>query len=178
MQKTAMSISEFEGFVDQVGNEDRLLELIAGEVIESFHVPTAYSQTAHLLSFAVHEFCQLQDTPCHISGVLGAYNILGHVITPNFAYKPTSMSMEFADPEPPLWAVEVIAPTDKAVVIRHKRQIYREAGILLWEIYRPLQLVDVYAPGQPVRTLGIDDTLDGGEVLPGFRLAVKELFAE
>ena len=86
--------------------------------------------------------------------------------------------MEFADPDPPLWVAEVIAPADRAETVRHKRQIYHDAGILLWEIYRPLQLVDVYAPGQPVREFGIDDMLDGGDVLPGFRLAVKELFAE
>jgi hypothetical protein len=34
----------------------------------------------------------------------------------------------------------------------------------------------VYAPGQPVKTFGIDDTLDGGDVLPGFALAVREIF--
>lgn len=88
------------------------------------------------------------------------------------------MSEEFADPNPPLWVAEVISPTDRAEIIRHKRQIYRDAGILLWEIYKPLQRVDVYAPGQPVREFGIDDTLDGGNVLPEFRLAVKALFAE
>lgn len=87
------------------------------------------------------------------------------------------MSVEFADPTPPLWVAEVVAPTDSAEVVRYKRQIYRDAGILLWEIYRPLRLVDVYAPGQPVREYGIDDTLDGGDVLLGFRLAVKDLFA-
>ncbi len=88
------------------------------------------------------------------------------------------MSMEFADPEPPLWAVEVISPTDKATDIRKKRQIYQEAGILLWELYDNVQRVDVYAPGQPVRTFDMDDTLDGSDVLPGFRLAVKDLFGE
>lgn len=88
------------------------------------------------------------------------------------------MSEEFADPNPPLWVAEVISPTDRAEVVRYKRQIYCDAGILLWEIYRPLRLIDVYAPGQPVREFGINDTLDGGDVLPGFTLAVKALFAE
>jgi Uma2 family endonuclease len=36
--------------------------------------------------------------------------------------------------------------------------------------------VEVYAPGHPVRKLGVEDTLDGGTVLPGFRLAIKEIF--
>ncbi len=38
---------------------------------------------------------------------------------------------------------------------------------------------EVYQPGQvdPVKTLGVADELDGGEVIPGFELPVKELFA-
>jgi hypothetical protein len=36
--------------------------------------------------------------------------------------------------------------------------------------------VDVYAPGEPVRTVGMGGTLDGGVVLPGFTLPVRELF--
>jgi hypothetical protein len=36
----------------------------------------------------------------------------------------------------------------------------------------------VLAPGQDDRELGPDDTLDGGEVLPGFTLALDDLFAQ
>lgn len=69
-------------------------------------------------------------------------------------------------------------PTDKGVDIRNKRQIYLQAGILYWEMYPLKQSIDVYAPGQPMRVFSINDTLDGGEVLPGFTLAVKDLFSE
>jgi Uma2 family endonuclease len=93
------------------------------------------------------------------------------------AYKQTPMSAEYPDPVAPLWAVEVISPTDKAVDIRKKRLIYAAAGILLWEVYPQLQRVDVYAPGQALVSYGIDDVLDGGSVLPGFRLPVKDIFA-
>ena len=31
-----------------------------------------------------------------------------------------------------------------------------------------LKLVEVYMPGQPVKKIGMDGTLDGGDVLPGF----------
>lgn len=40
------------------------------------------------------------------------------------------------------------------------------------------KIVVVFAPGSPARTLGINDTLDGGAVLPGFTLAVKAIFPE
>jgi Uma2 family endonuclease len=78
----------------------------------------------------------------------------------------------------PLWAVEVISPTDKVGEIRKKRDGYRAAQILLWEIYPEEQTVDVYAPGQPLRTYHVDDTLDVDDIIPGFRLAVRDLFAQ
>jgi hypothetical protein len=38
-------------------------------------------------------------------------------------------------------------------------------------------MVDRFRPGQPILTLGIDDMLTGEDVLPGFQVAVKDLFA-
>jgi hypothetical protein len=35
----------------------------------------------------------------------------------------------------------------------------------------------VYAPGQPKRTININDILDGGDVLPGFSMPLKEIFS-
>jgi len=87
------------------------------------------------------------------------------------------MSDEYPDPNPPLWVSETIFPTEKAVDVRNKREIYNHAGILLWEIYYPSRRVDVYAPGQPPKTYKMGDVLDGGDVLPGFSLAVADLFA-
>jgi Uma2 family endonuclease len=40
------------------------------------------------------------------------------------------------------------------------------------------QTVDVHRPGQPPRHLTIDDTLDGEDVVPGWTLAVRDLFDE
>lgn len=33
-------------------------------------------------------------------------------------------------------------------------------------------------PDQPTQKLGIDDTLDGGDLLPGFTLPLKDIFTE
>jgi hypothetical protein len=34
----------------------------------------------------------------------------------------------------------------------------------------------VYAPGKGLQSLGIDDMLDVGDILPGFKLPVREIF--
>ncbi|MCC6801345.1 MAG: Uma2 family endonuclease [Anaerolineae bacterium] len=142
------------------------------------HVPTWYSQIPYLISFRIHTFCRERSLACHISGAGGCYDIGGHVISPKLAYKRNPMSGDFPDAVPPEWAVEVISPNHLATVIRRKRQIYQQAGILLWEIYPQSQSIDAYAPGQPVKTVGIDGTLDGGDVLPGFTLTARDLFTD
>lgn len=173
-----MTISEFREYVERPENSDRIFELINGEIKAVSPSRTRNSEFPMLITVAVGVFCREHNLLCHISGADGAYDILGHVLAPDFAYKPTPMSNDYPDPEPPLWVVEVISPTDNAPDIRAKRQIYLQAGILYWEMYPQSESIDVYAPGQPPRTLNIDDTLDGGEVLPGFKLSLRELFGK
>ena len=182
MQKTDVSLEDFVQFALLPENADRDFELIDGEIIEMAPGRTWNSGVGHLLAVAIHNFCDAHDLPCYTSGGDGDYEVQGHVIAPDFAYKQTPLSKDYPDPVPPLWAVEVISPTDKAPDVRRKRQIYLQAGILLWEIYPDARSVDVYAPGQPVRAFGIDDTLDGeacfASLLPEFTLPVRQLFAD
>ncbi len=177
-QKIGMSLDEFVQYVLALENVDRHYELIDGEIFEVAPGRTWNSGVGHLLAVAVHNFCDAHDLPCYTSGGDGDYEIQGHVIAPEFAYKTTPLSKDYPDPVVPQWAVEVIAPTDKAPDIRRKRQIYLQAKILLWEIYPQAQSIDVYAPDQLIRTYGIDDTLDGGNVLPEFTLKLRDLFAD
>ncbi len=74
----------------------------------------------HMLVFEVRLFCRQHNIPCHTTSGEGAYNIDGNTIAPDFAYKPTEMSNEYPDPVPPLWAVEIISPTDIATDLRNK----------------------------------------------------------
>jgi Uma2 family endonuclease len=171
------SFDEFQAYVAQPEHTDKLFELIHGEIVEASPGRTRNSELGPRIAVAVHTFCRQQGIPCHTSGGDGAYRVGKDVVAPDFAYKRTPMSDDYPDPVPPEWAVEVISPTDKAFDIRSKRQIYRDAGILLWEIYPQAQSIDVYAPNQPTRTLRLEDMLDAGDVLPGFMLAVRELFA-
>ena len=170
------TFEDFQQFAALPENEDRLFEFINGEIIEVLPEPTWYSELGHKLTFPVYLLCKSRNIPCYTSGEQGTYRIQGHVVVPDFAYKHTPLSKDYPDPVAPEWAVEIISPTDKAGKIRAKREIYQAASILYWEIYPDLERIDVYAPGQPAHSFGIDDVLDGSEVLPGFTLAVHELF--
>ena len=80
---------------------------------------------------------------------------------------------------PPDLAVEMISPTDEPAEIAKKQELYRRAAVpLVWWVYPDRRTVGVYQHGQLVAELGEGDDLDGGDVLPGFRLPVAEIFAE
>ena len=173
-----MSLEEFQRWAELPENADHDYELINGAVVPVTPARSTHSFIHNLLVVAVHNYCRVQNVPCYTTSGDGTFVIMGHALSPDFTYRPTPLLDDYPDPEPPLWAVEIISPTEKAKDIRDKREIYRQAGILYWEIYPNSRSVDVYAPGQPVRTVGIDDTLDGGAVLPGFTLPLRDLFPE
>ena len=49
---------------------------------------------------------------------------------------------------------------------------------LVWEVNPDNQTVTVYTSPKAMTTLTEDDTLDGGTVLPGFTLTLRDFFAE
>jgi len=172
-EERQLSLEEFIEFVYRPDNANRDFELINGEIVEVSPSRSNYSGVSILLAVEVTNYCRANDLPCHISGEAGGYYIRGNIIVPDMAYKTTPLLDEYPDPVPPEWAVEVISPSDDKADITRKRQIYMDAGILYWEVYLKMQRVEVYAPGKPMQSYGIDDTLDGGDVLLGFRLPVS-----
>ncbi len=171
-----VTLDDFVQFVFRDENVDRMFELINGEIVEVFPSRSGHSGVAALIIIAVGSYCREKGLPGHVTGADGTYNVLGNVIAPDVAYKTTPLDMKnYPDPVPPEFAVEVISPTDRKAGIARKRQVYLDAGILYWEVYVEDECIDVYVPGQPMRSLGMDDTLDGGAVLPGFTLPVKDV---
>jgi Uma2 family endonuclease len=75
-------------------------------------------------------------------------------------------------------AVEVISEHDLAKEIHRKVQQCLNAGVrLVWVVYPEDRQVVVYRPGEAAVTLGVGDTLDGGDVLSGFSVTLAALFA-
>src|SRR5207248_11543481 len=76
-------------------------------------------------------------------------------------------------------AVEVISPHDLADEVIQKLTEYFQAGVrLVWIIYPQQRLVYVYDSPTRVRGLSQADDVDGGSVLPGFRVSLANLFPE
>jgi Uma2 family endonuclease len=74
-------------------------------------------------------------------------------------------------------AVEVLSPSETASELAEKLDDYRMCGTpLIWVIDPVRRSVAVYASNAPVRWLHEADTLDGGEIIPGFACRVAEIF--
>jgi Uma2 family endonuclease len=72
--------------------------------------------------------------------------------------------------------VEVVSPHDMAEEIETKIDEYLDAGTrMVWIVYPRHERVFVRTPGA-VRMLTRSDSLEGGDVLPGFTLPLAELF--
>jgi Uma2 family endonuclease len=79
-------------------------------------------------------------------------------------------------PLAPDLAVEVVSPGDSASLIHDKVRDYLQAGTrLVWIVYPSSRTVAVHT-AQGAETFSGDDVLSGELVLPGFSLAVSEVF--
>ena len=73
--------------------------------------------------------------------------------------------------------VEVVSDSNSAnEIIVKVRDYFRTGSRLVWVVYPVVRQVYVYSSATTVRILAEPDELDGGEVLPGFRLPLKRLF--
>lgn len=161
------------------------VELVRGVVVKTGMTPTS---TGHMfiagwLTHVLYAYVEQHD--------------LGNVTTAEGGFilsdDPTSVRapdigfiakarLENTTPErffsgPPDLAVEIVSPSDRAGDIQTKITDYLTAGTrLIWVVYPDTRTVVVHYPDGTARSFTEADTLDGGDVLPGFSLPVAEVF--
>ncbi len=80
---------------------------------------------------------------------------------------------------PPDLAVEVVSPSDTFGEVEDKVHMWLEAGTrLVWVVSPKLSTVTVYSSLSNITALTEKDTLEGGDVVAGFRIAIAEIFAD
>ena len=103
------------------------------------------------------------------------------VVNPDVAYASTELiartsdEMAYYDGSPVL-AVEVNSRSDTQEIISAKIRKYLQAGVVVWQVDPDFQVVQVHRPGLPVEGFNITQELVGDPYLPGFRVAVADLF--
>ncbi len=180
VQTRRLTVEEFERLAEQPENADKRLEYIGGDVIEV--VSNNYSsEIAMLIGARLLVFVREKNLG-RVTGADGGYVVSGGRYIPDVAFiskeKQPEPSHDTYNPNPPDLAVEVLSPSDEPADTRAKVVNYLRAGTSVWVVDPEKKRVEVYTPGKPADRVGLDDVLDGGDVLPGFRLAVKDIFPE
>ncbi len=180
VQTRRLTVEEFERLAEQPENADKRLVYIGGDVIEVVSNSYASLTAARILARLLLHVDEHRLG--YVTGADGGYIVFEERYIPAVGFiskqkQPDPPRFTWI-PKPPDLAVEVLSPTDAPEVVRIKVINYFQAGVTVWLVDPDRKQVEVFAPGQAVRQVGIEGTLDGSDVLPGFRLAVKDIFPE
>ena len=165
------------------GREDTLCELIDGVLVEKA-MGFEEAGFATLLAGYFFVFLRAHDLGKALGADATVRLFPGMVRIPDVAfvswdrYPKGRKRVPIPDLAPDL-AVEVLSKSNTKAEMRRKLADYFRAGVrLVWYVDPRARTVTVYtAPDRSV-VLGEDQVLDGGDVLPGFALPIREWFAE
>lgn len=169
------------------------LEIIDGERIDPMPSVFGPSEIINLLMAALLAFVTprrlgrvFAETAFILPGSYGSNWVEGSRIPDVMYYAGTRIEdYKVANPDHALrplelipdLVVEVVSPSDLYSQVHLKIDAYLRDGVrLLWVIDAQRQSATVYAPGQPPEMLPGDGVLRGGDVIPGFEIALAELF--
>lgn len=184
VQDKLYTFEEYLKYCDLPENADRRFELIEGVIQE---VPPSSPKNTVLAVWIAYLLVRYAapENLGYVSGADGGYKVGSNTtLVPDVGFvtrtRVPDLSGSIFTVAPDL-AVEVISPSETERKILTKAQNYLRLGTkLVWAVYPEEKVVDVYRPadneGVNVQTVDIHGTLDGGDVLPGFTLAVSEIF--
>ncbi len=159
-------------------------ELIRGELHETMSTGVNHGRTVMKTSIRLGNFIM----PRSLGTLLGSDTGIwlerdpDTVREPDIAYisverMPLDANIPGYSEIVPDLVVEVASPSDSLRELREKALMWLDYGVrLVWVAHPGARTVGVYAPDGSVLTLTEDDSLDGGDVLPGFVCPVRDIF--
>jgi Uma2 family endonuclease len=162
--------------------DKRLCELVDGVLVEK-----DMSLEASLLAGILVEILWQFVRPGKLGWVLppdGAVRLFPRLVRiPDVSFIRRQRAPDGKLPKEPLLtlvpdlAVEVLSPGNTPAEMKRKLRDYFLAGIpLVWVINPKKQTAEVYTAPDKKQRVGKDQALDGGDILPGFSLSLKDLF--
>lgn len=77
----------------------------------------------------------------------------------------------------PTLIVEIISPSDTAEELDEMVKVYLRVGVpMVWLVDPTDRTVTIYRPNHEISWVNATQALDGGDVLPGFRVPVQRFF--
>jgi Uma2 family endonuclease len=164
--------------------DDAWFELIEGELVEVSPSSGKSSAIGALITSLILGFVRERGFG-YVTGENGGFILRSDpdtVIAPDVGFVQKARYPDglpdrgYLDVRPDL-AVEVISPNDEPGDMRRKQRLYEQAGVpLVWWVDPKTRSVTVRQAGAEPVTLTQGDELDGGNILPGFRVSVSEIF--
>jgi Uma2 family endonuclease len=159
--------------------EKRLCELVDGVLVEK---PMGFdeSRLAIELGYLLVEFLRQHDLGT-VAGEAGMMRLMsGLVRIPDVSFVRWEHLPEKYGPIPPIapdLAIEVLSESNTPKEMERKLREYFESGTqLVWYFDLKARTVTVYTSPDQFTVLDESQTLDGGDVLPGLVLSLRELF--
>jgi Uma2 family endonuclease len=161
-------------------------ELIRGELREVKLATAGSSILAVQIGVSLFDYVR-RHKPGLVTGANGGFELFPDrrtVVAPDAGFVrreriPPTFDCQHYFPVPPDLAFEAVSPLDTFSEVMEKVELYLEAGVrLIWVAIPKRRVVVVYRPGKAPRTLTENDELDGEDVVPGFRMSVRDVFAD
>jgi Uma2 family endonuclease len=163
--------------------ENRLFELVDGILVEKVMGYTESRIAARLIA-ALEAYADAHDLGV-VTGEGGMFRLPENLVRiPDVAFASWDQFPERELPAErvpeiiPDLAVEVLSKGNtQAEMARKLREYFNVGSALVWFVDPPAKSVTVYSSPTRFKVLSGDQMLDGGKVLPGFKLPVAKLFA-
>jgi Uma2 family endonuclease len=162
---------------------NRNFELVEGTLVEK---PVGQLESSLTIDLVGYLWAYLREHPRgYLTGPDGGMRIMVKLVRmPDISFiawdqLPTrERCTEPIAPLSPALAVEVLSESNTREEMQLKRKEYFLGGTrLVWIVDPAKRTVEVWTSPDQCVTLTEDQTLDGGDVLPGFRVSLRELFA-
>ncbi len=171
-----------DDFYREYSGKEGKYELVDGEVITMAPPGYEHGEIALAIGSLLRAYARLHRLG-RVSVESGFILEPGTVRAPDIAFVKQERIPSEGRPKaffegPPDLAVEVVSPSDTAAEVEIKVHDYLESGTSqVWVVYPESRRVHVYAQGKASVWYSAEDTLRGGDVLPGFSVLVGDLFA-
>ena len=177
-----------EGYLEIVGSQeyvDRIVELVEGEIVLMSKPSGLHGQITMLLGAKIFNYATENGL-----GIVTAAET-GFLLERNPDGRDTVRGLDIAfirsERAPgvlpdhlveiaPDLVVEVVSPSNKVVDMQRKiRQLLVAGTALVWIVHPDTRTVEIRTRAG-AKTLEEGDTLNGGDVLPGFEIPVRKIF--
>ena len=173
-----------EDLLDQLDHHDRACELVDGVLVEKTR-----GAIESILAMAIGGYLRVFVKKLKLGIVFGPDGplriLFDQVRIPDVSFVSRKKFPGGKLPKDPLFkvapdlAIEVLSPSNGKKEMERKLDDYFTAGVeLVWYIDPATRTAKVYTSLDQCETLDESQTLTGGNVLPGFELPLKDLFAE